>query len=181
MPEKYFCTKCQKNHASGKIYDDHKKYAQKSGETSVLDRVGIKPISQKPQEKTGGITGKDVPDRLNALEQKMVSVQASIRELQGSVLFLREQWTENHHESVGNNLSTTDLRSQLQKQLGKIPTGWQSIDAVWNSLPFQLQNWGAFQSLVEELSDEHVLNVSAGESKNQVTIRGERYGIIRRN
>lgn len=27
MPKKYFCSECQRDHASGKIYEEHKKYA----------------------------------------------------------------------------------------------------------------------------------------------------------
>lgn len=94
------------------------------------------------------------------------------------MLFLRDRLAENPNAQF---VGKSTIGEQIQKYLGKIQKSWQSVDIVWESLPSNLQNWGIFQSTVEEMSDGHLLNVSAGESKNQITIRGEHYGSIRRN
>ncbi|MBD3187655.1 hypothetical protein GF325_12545 [Candidatus Bathyarchaeota archaeon] len=182
MPKPYYCTKCKRKHVRGKIYNEHRGYAKDGANETKIDTFTgrSQPATAMKTTRRDKSTSPS-PKVYEMFESRLKTLESTVREIQKTVLFLREQWGEDRDHHKHRGYTDKELREEIRNQLVNIPRKWQSIEQVWNTLPPYLQDWPIFHAIIEELSDERVLNVSSGESEKQVRIRGERYGSVKRN
>jgi hypothetical protein len=177
MPGKYFCTKCQKNHQSGKLFEDHKEFAAVEGVTTPTKKESAK-------KETGGSSGSSTTGDAQVL-RRIERLEAAVQELSGTVQQIVRQLKPAPARLLGTQsreFSEKDVRRAISTCLRSKSVGerWVPLDDVVGVL--QAGGSGDRESLYRVIAEmfynDSIDLAEGGNPKYPLRIQGNNFGMV---